>query len=64
MLVMALSVVKSCYFYMKFSRLIQISKPVKKKGEKNKHFTQKTGAALVRTINSVKARLRKQTICT
>ena len=36
----ALSVVKSCYFYMKFSRLIQITKPVKysKKGEKNKRL--------------------------
>ena len=29
MLVNALSVVKSYYFYMKFSRLIQITKPVK-----------------------------------
>ena len=28
-LVNALSVVKSCYFYLKFSRLIQITKPVK-----------------------------------
>ena len=27
MLVNALSVVESCYFYMKFSRLIQITKP-------------------------------------
>ena len=36
MLVNALSVVKSCYFYMKFSRLIQITKLVnnQKKGEK------------------------------
>ena len=50
MLVNALSVVKSCYFYMKFSRLIQITKP--KKGEKNKHFTKKEGAALMRTITS------------
>ena len=55
MLVSALSVVKSCYFYMKFSRLIQITKPFnnQKKGEKNKHFTKKAGAALVRTITSV-----------
>ena len=29
MLVNALGVVKSCYFDMKFSRLIQINKPVK-----------------------------------
>ena len=29
MLVNALSVVKSCYFYMKFSRLTQITKAVK-----------------------------------
>ena len=37
MLVNALSVVKSCYFYMRFSSLIQMTKPVKepkKKGEK------------------------------
>ena len=56
MLVNALSVVKSCYFYMKFCRLIQTTKPVKqqkKKDEKNKHFTKKAGAALVRTITSL-----------
>ena len=44
MLVNALRVVKSCYFYMKFSRLIQITKPVN---------TKKAGAALVRTITSL-----------
>ena len=57
----ALSVVKSFYFYMTFSRLIANQK----KGKKNKrllhshfrkysplHFTKKAGAALVRTITS------------
>ena len=40
MLVNALIVVKSFCFYMKFSRLIQITKPVKlkKKGKKNKRL--------------------------
>ena len=72
MLVNALSVVKSCYFYMKFSRLIQTTKKKnnQKTGEKNKqlfpihshfrkysplHFTKKAGAALVRTITSVRS---------
>ena len=39
MIVNALSVVKSMYFYMKFFRLIQITKPVKitkKKGKTNR----------------------------
>ena len=63
MLLNALSVVKSFYFYMTFSRLITNQK----KGKKNKrllplhshfrkysplHFTKKAGAALVRTITS------------
>ena len=66
MLLNALSLVKSFYFYMKFSRLIQITKQ-KKKGKKNKrlfpihshfrkhsplHVTKKAGAALERTITS------------
>ena len=65
MLVNAFSVVKSFYFYMKFSRLIQITK--QKKGKKNRrlfpihshfrkysplHFMKKAGAALVKTITS------------
>ena len=66
MLVNALSVVKSFYFYMKFSRLIQITK--QKKSNKNRrlfpihshfrkysllHFMKKAGAPLVKTITSL-----------
>ena len=39
MLVNALSLVKSCYLYIKFSRLIQITK---KKGENNKRLFPNT----------------------
>ena len=67
MLVNALSVMKNCYFYTKISRLVQITKPVKR-GKKNKrlfpihshfrkysplHFMKRAGAALVRTITSI-----------
>ena len=67
MLVNALSVLKSFYFYIKFSRSIQITKQ-KKKEKKNKrlfpihshfrkysplHFMKKAGAALVKTITSL-----------
>ena len=68
MLVNAWSVVKSFYFYMKFSRLIQITK--QKKSKKNRrlfpihshfrkycplHFMKKAGAALVKTITSIES---------
>ena len=65
MLVNALSVLKSFYFYIKFSRLIQITKQTKKKKNKRLfpihshfrkysplHFIKKAGAALVKTITS------------
>ena len=64
MLVNALSVVKSFYFYVKFFRLIQITKQKKKKSKRlfpihshfrkysPFHFMKKAGAALMKTITS------------
>ena len=59
MLVNALSVVKSCYFYLKFARFKEPNLLNNQKTGEKKKFYEKSGAALVRTITSDSVYARK-----